>query len=40
MNKNVDKTIRRTRRRADIRKRIVGTPQRQRLCVYKYLNHF
>lgn len=40
MNKNVDKAVRRTRRRADIRKRIVGTPERPRLCVYKSLNHF
>ena len=40
MNKNADKDIRRTRRRADIRKRIVGTPERPRLAVYKSLNHF
>jgi large subunit ribosomal protein L18 len=40
MNKNTDKQTRRTRRRADIRKRIIGTPERPRLCVYKSLNHF
>jgi large subunit ribosomal protein L18 len=40
MNKNSDKTKRRTRRRAAIRKRIIGTPERPRLSVYKSLNHF
>jgi large subunit ribosomal protein L18 len=40
MNKNIDKTVRRGRRRANIRKRIIGTPERPRLCVYKSLNHF
>ena len=40
MNKNTDKQIRRIRRRADIRKRVIGTPERPRLCIYKSLNHF
>jgi large subunit ribosomal protein L18 len=40
MNKNTDKQVRRTRRRADIRSRVVGTPERPRLCIYKSLNHF
>src|SRR5256885_614751 len=39
MNKNVSKTIRRTRRRVGIRKRISGTVQRPRLSIYKSLNH-
>ncbi|MBK7404487.1 MAG: 50S ribosomal protein L18 [Phycisphaerales bacterium] len=33
------KQVRRTRRRAGIRKRVIGTPERPRLCVYKSLNH-
>jgi large subunit ribosomal protein L18 len=40
MNKNKSKDKRRSRRRAAIRKRIAGTPDRPRLCVYKSLNHF
>jgi large subunit ribosomal protein L18 len=40
MNKNVGKTKRRTRRRAAIRHRVIGTPERPRLCVFKSLNHF
>jgi large subunit ribosomal protein L18 len=40
MNKNIDKSKRRDRRRAGIRKRVTGTPERPRLCVYKSLNHF
>ena len=40
MNKNTHKTKRRTRRRAAIRHRVTGTPERPRLCVYKSLNHF
>lgn len=39
MNKQVDKTIRRQRRRAGIRKRIEGTPDRPRMAIYKSLNH-
>jgi large subunit ribosomal protein L18 len=40
MNKNKSKDKRRTRRRAAIRKRVMGTPSRPRLSVYKSLNHF
>lgn len=39
MNKNKDKTIRRTRRRIGLRKRISGTPSRPRLAIFKSLNH-
>jgi len=39
MNKNVGKQVRRTRRRIGLRKRISGTSERPRLCVYKSLNH-
>ena len=39
MNKNKAKQMRRTRRRIGIRKRIVGTPQRPRLSIYRSLNH-
>jgi large subunit ribosomal protein L18 len=39
MNKNVGKQVRRARRRIGIRKRIIGTPERPRLSVYKSLNH-
>jgi large subunit ribosomal protein L18 len=33
------KQIRRSRRRTGIRKRVIGTPERPRLCVYRSLNH-
>jgi large subunit ribosomal protein L18 len=33
------KQVRRSRRRTGIRKRIIGTPERPRLCVYRSLNH-
>lgn len=39
MQKNKHKALRRTRRRIGIRKRVQGTPERPRLCVYKSLNH-
>ena len=40
MNKNKHKVKRRLRRRAVIRDRVSGTPDRPRLAVYKSLNHF
>jgi len=40
MDKNQHKTKRRVRRRAAIRKTLIGTPARPRLAVYKSLNHF
>jgi large subunit ribosomal protein L18 len=40
MNKNQHKAKRRLRRRAVIRTRVSGTPERPRLSVYKSLNHF
>jgi large subunit ribosomal protein L18 len=39
MNKNKHKQARRQRRRIGIRKRIIGTPERPRLSVYRSLNH-
>jgi large subunit ribosomal protein L18 len=39
MNKQVNKQVRRSRRRVSIRKRISGTAQQPRLSVYKSLNH-
>ena len=39
MDKNKHKQTRRARRVIGIRKRIVGTPERPRLSVYKSLNH-
>lgn len=39
MNKNVNKAVRRSRRKAGIRKRIEGTPSRPRLAIYKSLKH-
>ena len=39
MDKQVQKTIRRSRRRIGLRKRISGTTERPRLTVYKSLNH-
>lgn len=40
MDKNKHKAKRRLRRRAVIRQRVSGTPDRPRLAVYKSLNHF
>lgn len=40
MDKNKHKDKRRARRRAEIRHRVIGTPERPRLSVYKSLNHF
>ncbi len=39
MNKQVNKQVRRARRRVGIRKRISGTSERPRLSVYKSLQH-
>lgn len=39
MDKNSQKTLRRSRRRIGIRKRITGMPARPRLSIYKSLNH-
>jgi large subunit ribosomal protein L18 len=39
MDKNIGKTVRRTRRRIGIRKRISGTGERPRMAVYKSLHH-
>jgi large subunit ribosomal protein L18 len=39
MDRNSLKTLRRSRRRIGIRKRIVGTAAKPRLAVYKSLNH-
>lgn len=39
MDKSKHKAVRRSRRHIGIRKRIVGTPSRPRLCVYKSLKH-
>lgn len=39
MDKQRDKSIRRSRRRVGIRKRITGTPERPRLSVYKSVHH-
>lgn len=39
MDKQQHKDLRRSRRRTGIRKRIVGTPERPRLSIYKSLNH-
>ncbi len=40
MEKNKLKAKRRIRRRAAIRHRVIGTPERPRLSVYKSLTHF
>ncbi len=40
MDKQKQKTVRRTRRRIGIRKRVAGTPGRPRMSVYRSLNHF
>lgn len=39
MNREKLKTKKRNRRRVRIRRELVGTPSRPRLCVYKSLNH-
>ena len=39
MNRQKLKDKRRSRRRVGIRKRVIGTPSRPRLCVYRSLNH-
>ena len=39
MNKHKQKNVRRGRRRIGIRKRVSGSPDRPRLCIYKSLNH-
>ena len=39
MNRNKQKDIRRSRRRTGIRKRVIGTPERPRLAIYRSLNH-
>lgn len=39
MDRQQKKTARRTRRRIGIRKRIIGTPERPRMAVYRSLNH-
>ena len=39
MNKQQLKQVRRDRRHRSIRKRVEGTPERPRLCVFRSLNH-
>lgn len=39
MDRHKQKNLRRTRRRTGIRKRVLGTPERPRLSVYRSLNH-
>lgn len=39
MDKNRHKAVRRARRQTGIRKRIIGTPSRPRLCIFKSLKH-
>ncbi|MEM1331175.1 MAG: 50S ribosomal protein L18 [Planctomycetota bacterium] len=39
MNRNKLKQVRRSRRRTGQRKRIIGTPERPRLAIYRSLNH-
>ncbi len=39
MNKSVLKTVRRTRRKHGIRKRVFGSPERPRLTVFRSLKH-
>jgi len=39
MDKSKHKATRRTRRQTGIRKRVIGTPTRPRLCIYKSLKH-
>ncbi len=40
MNKHKLKNVRRNRRTIGIRKRVIGTPDRPRLCVYRSLGNF
>jgi len=39
MDTQKQKQVRRSRRRTGIRKRVIGTPDRPRLCIYRSLNH-
>jgi large subunit ribosomal protein L18 len=39
MDKNRQKSVRRSRRRRGIRKRVIGTTERPRLAVFRSLNH-
>lgn len=39
MNRNKQKTIRRGRRRTGIRKRVIGTPERPRLAIFRSAKH-
>ncbi len=39
MNKDKAKVVRRKRRTIGIRKRVIGTPERPRLAIYRSLNH-
>ncbi|RMH13899.1 MAG: 50S ribosomal protein L18 [Planctomycetota bacterium] len=39
MDRQKQKVVRRSRRRTGIRKRVIGTPERPRLSVYRSLNH-
>jgi large subunit ribosomal protein L18 len=39
MDRQQKKTVRRVRRRTGIRKRIIGTPERPRMSVYRSLTH-
>ncbi|GAB4384608.1 MAG: 50S ribosomal protein L18 [Phycisphaerales bacterium] len=39
MDKHKQKALRRSRRRAGIRKRVIGTPERPRMSVYRSLQH-
>jgi len=39
MDKQKRKSVRRGRRRIGIRKRVIGTPDRPRLAIYRSLNH-
>ena len=39
MKKKYEKSIQRSRRKTGIRKRVIGTPQRPRMTVYRSLNH-
>ena len=39
MDRNKAKNVRRTRRKTGIRKRVIGTPERPRLTVYRSVKH-
>lgn len=39
MDRQKQKQVRRSRRRTGIRKRVIGTPERPRLSIYRSLNH-